>query len=72
MAELPELASTITDFELDIDVIGVAGIPASSTADLTFSQDGDNTIIRFDGTDLAVIQGMDANALEDSANFAFA
>ncbi|MDJ0570642.1 MAG: haloalkane dehalogenase [Pleurocapsa sp. MO_192.B19] len=72
VAELPESASTITDFELDTDVIGVAGIGASSTADLTFSQDGDNTIIGFDGTDLAVIQSIDVNTLENSTSFAFA
>ena len=71
MSSLPELASTITDFELEIDVIGVAGIGASSTADLSFSQDGDNTRISFDGTDLAIFQDINANALENSASFVF-
>lgn len=64
--------SDITDFELDKDVIGVAGIGASSIDDLTFSQDGDNTLISFDGRDLAIIQSTDTNTLQDSASFAFA
>lgn len=72
VANLPEFTSTITDFELDIDVIGIAGIGASSTADLTFSQDGDNALISFEGKDLAVIQGIEANLLQATASFVFA
>ena len=72
VAELPESVITITDFELDLDVIGIAGIGASSTADLTFSQAEDNTIISFEGRDLAVIQGIEADALENISSFAFA
>ena len=59
VADLPKLTSTITDFELDKDVIGGAGIGVSSTDDLTFNLEGNNTIIGFDGIDLAVIQGIE-------------
>ncbi|MDJ0572532.1 MAG: hypothetical protein QNJ53_26320 [Pleurocapsa sp. MO_192.B19] len=70
-AELPESAVIIRDFELDTDVIGVAGIGASSTADLDFSQDGDNAIVGFNGTELAVFQGIDANNIENSGTLVF-
>lgn len=69
VAELPESALIIRDFELEIDVIGVAGIGASSTADLSFSQDGNNAIIGYEGTDLAIFQGINASNLEQSATF---
>ncbi len=69
VSEIPEAAFTITDFELDVDVIGIVGIGALSVADLSFSQEGDNTIIGFDGNDLAVFQGVDASNLEQSATF---
>ena len=72
VADLPEFVSTITDFELDIDVIGIAGIGASSTADLTFSQDGENALISFDDKNIAIVQGIEANVLQDSASFVFA
>ena len=71
-ASLPESASAIADFELDIDVIGIAGIGASSPTDLTFERAEDNTIISFKGTDLVVVRGIEANTLASNANFAFA
>ena len=71
VAELPESAMIITDFALDTDVIGVAGIGATSTTDLSFSQNGNDATIAFDGTDLAILQGIDVSDLEQNGTFAF-
>ncbi|MDJ0736279.1 MAG: multicopper oxidase domain-containing protein [Nostocaceae cyanobacterium] len=68
--DLPDAPNTIIDFNIDEDVIGVRGIGASSKDDLTFSQDGGNTLIGFGGTDLAILRGIQANNLQDR-NFAF-
>ena len=70
VANLPTEALTISDFELDSDVIGVAGIGATSVADLDFTAAGDNSILSYNNTDLAIIRGVDAIALE-GASFAF-
>ena len=69
VAEIPDVALIIRDFELDLDVIGVAGIGALSATDLSFNQDGDNTIIGFNNQDLAIVQGVDASSLEQNATF---
>ncbi len=71
VAEFPDNPQIIEDLELDIDEIVVAGIGASSTADLNFNQDGDNAIISFGSTDLAIFSSIDANQLENNANFRF-
>ncbi|PZD74071.1 Haloalkane dehalogenase [Acaryochloris thomasi RCC1774] len=71
VADLPGVALVITDFELEADVIGIAGIGASSAADLSFSQEGDSAIISFGNTDLAVLRGIESNSLEQNATFAF-
>lgn len=72
VAEIPEQALTITDFELDLDVIGIRGIGATSTADLSFTQNGNDAVIGFNGTDLAVLQEVDASRLEGDGTFVFA
>ncbi len=72
VAELPESALVIRDFELDIDIIGIAGIGTSSVADLDFSQNEADAIIGFNGTDLAILQNVDANSLESSGTLVFA
>ncbi|MDJ0745075.1 MAG: alpha/beta fold hydrolase [Xenococcaceae cyanobacterium MO_167.B27] len=71
VAELPDTPQIIEDLELDIDVIGIVGIGASSTVDLNFNQNGDNAIISFGSTDLAIFSGIDANQLENNASFRF-
>jgi glycerophosphoryl diester phosphodiesterase len=70
-AGFPEEANTITDFTFGEDVLGVAGIGAGEIADLDISQNGDNAAIAFDGNALAILLGVDSNALTND-NFAFA
>ncbi|MGK7936118.1 MAG: DUF6851 domain-containing protein [Xenococcaceae cyanobacterium] len=62
----------ITDFELDEDVIGVAGLGISSAEELTFIQVEDDTTISFSDFDLAVLQNTQASNLPTNATFAFA
>lgn len=69
VAEIPDTAITITDLELDVDVIGVAGIGASSTTNLNFRQDGSNAIVSFNDRDLAIFQEVDAISVEQNAFF---
>jgi hypothetical protein len=68
-AQFPDSANTITDFELDIDVLGVAGLGIGFD-NLTISQDGDNSLINANGRDLAILLGTDANSLSPD-NFVF-
>ena len=67
-AEIPESANTITDFELGVDVLGVAlGI---GFEDLTLTQDAANTSIALGGDRLAIL--LDTTATDLSAdNFVF-
>ncbi|MDJ0573943.1 MAG: calcium-binding protein [Xenococcaceae cyanobacterium MO_234.B1] len=70
--ELITAANTITDFELDADVIGVAGIGATSIEDLEFNQVGNDAVISFSGFDLATLLNTQASALQSSDVFVFA
>ena len=70
--ELITAANTITDFELDADVIGVAGIGATSIDDLEFNQVGNDAVISFSGFDLATLLNTQASALQSSDVFVFA
>jgi hypothetical protein len=70
-ASLSQEAVIIVDFELGFDTIGVSNIGATSIADLDFEAAGNNTIISFNDTDLAIITGVDAASLENNANFVF-
>ncbi len=65
-------ANTITDFELDADVIGVAGIGATSIDDLEFSQANNDAIISFAGFDLVTLLNTSASDLQSSDAFVFA
>jgi predicted AlkP superfamily pyrophosphatase or phosphodiesterase len=69
VAEIPDAANTVTDFVSNEDVIGIAGLDVDFTQ-LTISQDGNNARIAFDGNDLAVLTGIEANSLS-AANFVF-
>ena len=70
--ELVTEANIITDFELDEDVIGVAGLGISSTEELAFEQIGDDTAISFSDFNLAVLQNTQASDLQGNATFVVA
>ncbi|MGD1919102.1 MAG: spondin domain-containing protein [Pleurocapsa sp.] len=72
VANSPEEALVIEDFELDSDIVGIAGIGAASIADLSFSAFENGTIVSFNGTDLGVFRGVDSASLQSSGNFVFA
>jgi hypothetical protein len=56
--EIPTTPNTITDFQVGLDVIGVSLTPAvTEPAQLTFTEDGGNTTISFDGADIAIVNG---------------
>lgn len=68
-AELPNAPQIIEDLELNIDEIFIVGIGATSTADLNFTQNGDDATISFSTTDLAVFLNTDINQLKNNGNF---
>lgn len=65
-------ANTITDFELDADVIGVAGLGATSIDDLELSQVGNDAVIGFSNFDLAVLLNTQVSDLQANGNLVFA
>lgn len=70
--ELPESSNTITDLEVGVDILGVAGVGASSTADLDFNQVGNHTTISLSGVELATVLNISAGELEEDGIFTFA
>lgn len=69
---LPDEARIVTDFELGKDIIDISGIDGiSSINDLSFNQIGDDTVIDFNGTDVAILQGIQSSELLAQRNFAF-
>ncbi|MGK7936119.1 MAG: CRTAC homolog protein [Xenococcaceae cyanobacterium] len=70
--ELPESSNTITDLEVGVDILGVAGVGASSTADLDFNQVGNHTTISFSGVELATVLNISISELEEDGVFTFA
>ncbi len=68
-AELPETENIVTDFELGIDVIGIAFAGISSLADLSFSQEGNDAIISVGDRAVARFLNTSETALQDPANF---
>ena len=66
-AEIPEAANTITDFTSGEDVLGIAGL-GIGFEDLSITQQDDNTLIAANGSDLAILQGVDSLMAD---NFAF-
>ena len=69
-AELPDTANTITDFTLDEDVIGIAGLNIGFD-DLNITNIQGDALISGLGSDLAILEGITADSLSDS-DFAFA
>ena len=70
--ELITTSNTITDFELDSDVIGVAGIGVTSTEDLGFNQVGNDAVVSFSEFDLATLANTQVSDLQLSDVFVFA
>ena len=70
VAEFPESINTITDFEPEVDVIGIAGL-GSTFDDLDFVTAEGGTRIGVNGTNLAVLSGIQPNSLGE-ADFVFA
>lgn len=68
-AGIPESANVVVDFTVGEDVLGLSGLGASFEQ-LTLRQDGQNTLISFKNSDLAVLNGIQASSLS-AANFAF-
>ena len=60
--EIPDAVNIITDFTSGEDVIGIAGLGISFD-DLSISQQGDDALITASGSDLAILQGIEANTL---------
>lgn len=69
--ELLTTPNTITDFELDADVLGVASLGVSSIEELVLTQQNSGTLISFSGFDLALILDTTVTALQDGGNFVF-
>ncbi|PSF37400.1 calcium-binding protein [Aphanothece hegewaldii CCALA 016] len=68
--EVPNPVNTITDFERGVDVLGIGGLDLSF-GDLTFTQQGNSTLISADEQKLAKLLGVNANQLSAS-DFVFA
>ncbi|MGK7918086.1 MAG: pre-peptidase C-terminal domain-containing protein [Prochloraceae cyanobacterium] len=68
-AALPSSPNTITDFELDADVLGIGDLGLNFD-DLSLTQQGDDALIAALDTDIAILTGIQASDL-DSDNFVF-
>ncbi|MEL6556003.1 MAG: metallophosphoesterase [Cyanobacteria bacterium J06621_11] len=68
-AELPETANTITDFTLDEDVLGIAGLGIGFN-DLSITQSAGDVLIGTATQDLAILSGIEAQSLV-ADNFVF-
>jgi Ca2+-binding RTX toxin-like protein len=62
---VPSAAHTITDFEVEIDRIGIRGL-GITFQQLDLIQDGNDTRISVFNTDLAILSGIQASALNSS------
>ena len=69
-AEIPDAANTITDLEIGIDVLGIAGLGIGFDS-LNITQDGDNTLVSFESKNLAILLNTDASILS-ADHFVFA
>ena len=68
-AALPNSPNRITDFELDVDVLGIGGLGLNFD-DLSLTQQENDALIAALGTDIAILTGIQASEL-DSDNFVF-
>ena len=69
-AEISDAANTITDFEIGIDVLGIASLGIGFD-NLDITQDGDNTLVSFESNNLAILLNTDSSILSVD-NFVFA
>lgn len=69
-AVLPTAASTIIDFQVGTDVIGINGLGINNSSSLTITQKGADVVISFLGKDLAIVNGVQVSVLSNT-NFAF-
>ncbi|HAG79568.1 MAG TPA: hypothetical protein DCL61_00025 [Cyanobacteria bacterium UBA12227] len=67
---IPLTAHTITDFEVNSEAIGIAGL-GITFQNLTITQVGSDTLISVFGTDFAILTGVEASDL-NSSNFVLA
>ena len=68
-ASLPSSTNIITDFELDVDVLGIGGLGLNFD-DLSLTQQGEDTLIATAGQDIAILLNIDSNSL-NANNFVF-
>ncbi|MEL6438533.1 MAG: alkaline phosphatase [Cyanobacteria bacterium J06621_8] len=69
--QFPESANTITDFTVNEDVLGIAGLGVSFD-DLSITDTDAGTLIAAGGQDLAIVGNVTADVLASADNFAFA
>jgi glycerophosphoryl diester phosphodiesterase len=62
----PQVANTVTDFQVGTDVIGFSGLGLSSK-DVILSQSGADTVIQALGKDIAVLSGVQTTSLSASS-----
>ena len=62
-AEIPESAHTITDFDLEDDLLNIEGLGVGSFNELTLSNEDGNALIAFDNNELATLLGVNADSL---------
>jgi len=67
-AQYPVTANQISDFEIGVDVIGIAGL-GISFADLELTMEGNNTIISANGKELAILLGIESSNLSEDNFF---
>ncbi|MGK7934831.1 MAG: hypothetical protein AB4206_03365 [Xenococcaceae cyanobacterium] len=70
VAQIPNSANVITDFDLQEDIIGIAGVGIGFD-ELNISQQEDNVLIKANGSDLAILEGITVDSLSID-NFIFA
>ena len=70
LGALPSSTNTVADFKLDTDVLGIGGL-GLTFEDVSITPQGDNALISVLGTDIAILNGVQADEL-DSDDFVFA
>ncbi|MDB9342831.1 nucleoside hydrolase [Nodularia spumigena CS-586/05] len=68
-ASLPSSPNSITDFTSGIDIISIGGIGVTQFDQLTLTQQGNDLLVQFENTQLAILMGV-TNTLTAN-NFAF-
>ena len=66
---LPSSTNTVADFRIDTDVLGIGGLELTFD-DLSIVQQGQNTLISALDTDIAILEGIQADDI-DSSSFVF-